>query len=135
MNFPVTLSQPLQELAEKLLIQPQDIEEAFVLGSGAGGQKINKTANCVHLKHLPTGTEVRCQNHRERERNRKDAYVLLIRKIEEQVLGKESKLAQKRFKIRKQKQRRSRRSKEKMLKEKHRRSEIKESRKSPKLDA
>lgn len=29
------------------IVPDEDIEEHFVRGSGAGGQKINKTANCV----------------------------------------------------------------------------------------
>lgn len=32
-----------------------DLEERFVRGSGPGGQKTNKTANCVVLKHIPSG--------------------------------------------------------------------------------
>ncbi len=47
-----------------------DIEESFVRGSGSGGQKINKTSSCVQLKHIPTGTLVRCQETRSREANR-----------------------------------------------------------------
>lgn len=33
----------------------------YVLGSGPGGQSINTTANCVVLKHIPTGIMVKCQ--------------------------------------------------------------------------
>lgn len=36
-------------------INEQDIEEQYVRGSGPGGQAVNKTANCVVLKHTPTG--------------------------------------------------------------------------------
>lgn len=32
-----------------------ELQEQFVRGSGPGGQAVNKTANCVVLKHLPTG--------------------------------------------------------------------------------
>ena len=31
-----------------------DIEEQFVRGHGPGGQAVNKTNNCVVLKHLPS---------------------------------------------------------------------------------
>lgn len=128
MPFPVELSPPLADLAAKLEIRPEDIEEHFIRGAGSGGQKINKTNNCVMLIHRPTGTEVRVQKHREQVKNRKSAYKLLILKIDALKRGKESKLAQKAFKLRKQKQRRSRKSKEKMLREKHQRAEIKEGR-------
>lgn len=131
--FPVELSPDILQKAAKLKIEAEDIEEKFVRGSGAGGQKINKTNNCVQLRHLPTGVEVKCQRHRERERNRASAYKLLVNKIEEVVLGKESEVAQKAFKIRKQKKRRSRKAKEKMLEEKRRRGEVKGLRKRPEL--
>lgn len=48
--------------------------EVFIHGgSGAGGQKINKTNSKVQLKHLPTGIVVTSQVTRSREQNRKDA--------------------------------------------------------------
>ena len=99
-------------------------------GSGAGGQKINKTSSTVRLRHVPTGTEVRMQKHREQSANRASAWKLMILKLDELKRGKESKLQQKIFKLRKQKQRRSRKAKEKMLQEKHQRAEIKEGRKN-----
>ena len=44
----------------KLGIREEDLEETFVRGTGAGGQKINKTSSTVVLVHVPTGLEVRC---------------------------------------------------------------------------
>lgn len=128
-QFPVELKPDILKKAEKLEIKAEDIEEQFVRGSGHGGQKINKTSSTVRLRHLPTGTEVKCQKHREREKNRMSAYKLLINKIEELILGEESEKAKKIFKLKKQKQKRSKRAKEKMLELKKRRSEIKETRK------
>ena len=116
--------------ARALRIFTKDISESFVRGSGSGGQKINKTSSCVLLRHIPTGTEVRCQKHREQSKNRLSAYKLLILKIEERVMGRRSALAAEKFKIKKQKKLRSRRSKEKMLEAKRHRSEIKEMRKN-----
>lgn len=129
MPFPVDLPDPLLALAEDLRVRPEEVEEQFVRGSGKGGQKINKTSSTVHLKHLPTGIEVRMQKHREQSKNRLSAWKLLILKIEELKKAKKSKLAEASFKIRKQKKRRSRKAKEKMLQEKHHRSEIKDARK------
>lgn len=54
-------------------ILERDLEERFVLGSGSGGQKINKTSSCVYLKHRPSGVEVSCQETRSREKNREIA--------------------------------------------------------------
>ncbi len=127
--FPVELPPEWIELAQKLGIHPSDIEEHFIRGSGAGGQKINKTASCVQLKHGPSGVEVKVQKHRERERNRASAYKLLIGKLEAIKMGKKSEAAKRVFKLRKQKQRRSRKSKEKMLKAKKVRSDVKALRK------
>lgn len=129
MQFPVPLPPRFEELARELNIDPSLITEQFIRGSGHGGQKVNKTSSTVLLKHLPTGIEVRMQKHREQHLNRLSAYKLLILKIEEQVKGKKSERAQKIFKLRKQKARRSRKAKETMLQEKHHHSEIKEQRK------
>ncbi len=129
-NFPIILSQKVLDKAKELEISPEDIEEEFVRGSGAGGQKVNKTSSTVFLKHLPTNIFVKVQKHREREKNRISAYKLLISKIEDLKKGKESERAKKIFKIKKQKQRRSKKAKEKVLKAKHERSAIKEIRKN-----
>ena len=59
----------MQRMAE-LGIREQDLEEKFVRGSGRGGQKVNKTNNCVFLKHIPTGIAIKCHIDRSREINR-----------------------------------------------------------------
>jgi len=115
----------LQEQLKHLGIHERDINEHFVRSSGAGGQNVNKVSTCVVLKHLPTGIEVKCQKERSQALNRFLARRILMEKIEKMVLGKKSEAEKKRWKIRKQKQRRSRRAKEKMLSEKHRHAEKK----------
>lgn len=125
MNFPVELPPQVLALAAELNIQPEDIDEFFTRGGGHGGQKINKTASCVELTHRPTGTVVRVQRFREQHLNRIEAYKLLIGKLEERIKGAQSRRRQEIFRVRKQKQRRSRKAKEKMLKEKHHRSSVK----------
>ena len=91
-----------------------------------GGQKTNKTATCVYLKHLPTGIEVKCQKERSQALNRFLARRILVNKIEQMVLGKKSAEQQRIAKIRRQKRKRSKRAKEKMLKFKKKRVEKKE---------
>lgn len=95
---------------ERLEIFEKDIKESFISGSGSGGQKINKTQNCVYLKHLPSGIEVKCQKDRSREANRFFARRELLEKLKEKVLGIPSKKSLLEDKIRKQKKRRLRRS-------------------------
>jgi len=128
MSFPVELAPALIALASELKLNPNDVEESFIRGSGKGGQKINKTASTVQLVHKPTGIEVRMQKHREQSKNRLSAWKLLILKLEEEERGEESQLAREAYKIKKQKQRRSRKSKLKMLDAKHHRGDIKEKR-------
>lgn len=102
----------LNEEMKKLEVFEKDIKESFISGSGSGGQKINKTQNCVYLKHLPTGIEVKCQKDRSREANRFFARRELLDKIKEKVLGIATKKTLAIAKIRKQKERRKRRSQE-----------------------
>jgi len=109
----------------KLGIAESDLTEKFVLGSGKGGQKMNKTSSCVYLKHGPSGTEIKCQRSRSRELNRHFARKELCDRIEEDILGKQSRRQQEIEKIRRQKRRRSRRQKERMLVEKRKQGEKK----------
>lgn len=37
------------------ILKETEIEEQYVRGSGPGGQSVNKTMNCVVLKHMPSG--------------------------------------------------------------------------------
>ena len=100
----------LQERMAHLGIQEADIRERFVHAQGRGGQKVNKTSACVHLRHVPTGIEVKCQESRSRSANRFFARRLLVEKIEEIIMGSESPRAREIERIRKQKKRRSRRA-------------------------
>jgi peptide chain release factor len=100
---------------ETLGIYEEDLIEKFILGSGKGGQKINKTSSCVYLKHIPTNIEVKCQQERSREMNRYYARKELCQRLEEKEKNIQSERQKAAEKIRRQKRRRSRRSKEKML--------------------
>uniref|UniRef100_A0A0A9WH73 Putative peptide chain release factor C12orf65, mitochondrial n=1 Tax=Lygus hesperus TaxID=30085 RepID=A0A0A9WH73_LYGHE len=53
------------------------VREQFIRGSGPGGQKINKTSSCVLLTHVPTGLQVKCQQTRFLQENRKIARKIL----------------------------------------------------------
>ena len=82
--------QALAERMEKLGIREEDIVEKFIRSGGHGGQNVNKVATCVYLKHLPTGTEVKCQQERSQSLNRFLARRILADKIETAIVGKES---------------------------------------------
>src|SRR4030066_1238269 len=117
---------PVSPEKEKLLmvkldslgIHEKDIQESFVRSQGKGGQNVNKVATCVYLKHLPTGIEVKCQQERLQSLNRFLARRILADKIEAAVLGRRSAEEQRIAKIRRQKRKRSKRAKEKMLADK-----------------
>ncbi|HVU17134.1 MAG TPA: peptide chain release factor-like protein [Candidatus Didemnitutus sp.] len=64
-----------------LAVSADDVDERFVLGSGHGGQKIQKTSSSVWLRHRPTGIEVRCQQERSQSVNRELAWGKLAEKI------------------------------------------------------
>jgi len=115
----------------KLGIREEDLVEKFILGSGKGGQKINKTYSCVYLKHIPSEIEIKCQKDRSRELNRYYARKMLCEKLEEIIFREKSEKQQKIEKIRRQKRKRSKRAKEKMLEAKRQHSEKKQLRSKP----
>lgn len=121
----------LQERMTRLGIMDADLLEKFILGSGSGGQKINKTSSCVYLKHLPSGLEVKCQRGRSREDNRYFARREICDRLEQQLSDTKSKQQQLEAKIRRQKQRRSRRQKQKLFESKQIHSTKKNLRKAP----
>ena len=119
----------LAERMKELKIFDEDLEEKFILGSGKGGQKVNKTSSCVALKHIPSGIIIKCQKERSREINRYAARKELCERIEEKELGIRSARQQAFEKIRRQKRKRSKRAKEKMLDNKAHQSTKKTNRK------
>ena len=116
---------------DRLGIQENNLVEKFILGSGSGGQKINKTSSCVYLKHLPTGIEVKCQSDRSRELNRFLARRKLCEGIEAKIFQEKTEQQKLTEKIRRQKQRKTRKQKQKMIEEKRTISEKKSMRRSP----
>jgi peptide chain release factor len=102
----------LQEELSRLEIRADDVVERFIRSRGAGGQKVNKTSSAVYLKHLPTGLEVKMQKDRSQAINRFLAWRLLAEKIREWKEEKDP-FQSEAEKIRKQKNRRLRRTRAK----------------------
>ncbi len=132
-KFPVSSNKEKELLArmKQWNISEDDIEETFVRAQGQGGQKVNKTSSCVMLYHRPTRFRVKCQSERSRAMNRFLARRILLDKVEQKELGKQSKKQQQIEKVRRQKRKRSKRAKEKILKEKKEQSQKKTLRKPP----
>ena len=121
----------LTERMETLHITDADLVEKFILGSGKGGQKLQKTASTVYLKHLPSGLEIKCQYSRSRDDNRYFARERLCEKLHSIISDEKTKEQQRIEKLKRQKKRRSRRSKQKMLDEKSKHGQLKGLRKKP----
>jgi protein subunit release factor B len=121
----------LERRMTSLGIDPGDLFEKFVRGSGAGGQKINKTSNCVFLKHLPSSITIKCQLERSREMNRFLARRELCDQMDAIINGRLSAKTQAIEKLRRQKRQRSRRSKQRSVADKRALSEKKSLRRPP----
>lgn len=103
----------LKERMEVLKVSESDLKETFLHASGPGGQKLNKTATCVQLTHLPTGITVKCGINRSQSINRFLARRILLDKIEKWQKGIVPEEELRRERLRRQKERRARRSKNK----------------------
>jgi peptide chain release factor len=129
--FPVSPekeAQLVQRMAA-LGVHEADLEETFVRSGGHGGQNVNKTSTCVMLFHRRTGLQVKCQATRQQGLNRFLARRLLLDKIEERQRGFVAARRAEIEKIRRQKRKRSRRARERMLANKAHQAEKKEARK------
>ena len=115
-------------------IREPELEEKFILGSGKGGQKVNKTSSCVYLRHRPTELEVKCGQTRFREQNRFLARRELCDRLEARQRREQSARRQEIEKIRRRKRRRSRRQKERMLADKRCQGVKKTRRREPGLE-
>lgn len=121
----------LQERLTEAGLLEKDLEEHFIRSAGHGGQNVNKVNTCVHLTHVPTRLSVKCQKTRSQADNRYFARELLLEKWQATIARQQTKRDREIYKIRKQKKRRSRKLKEKILKEKHHRSKLKIGRQKP----
>jgi protein subunit release factor B len=130
--FPVSLEIEAQLAARMMTlgVREADIKESFVRSGGHGGQNVNKVSTCVMLLHRPTGVQVKCQETRQQGLNRYIARRLLLDKIEEKKNGFVAAQRAEIEKIRRQKRKRSRRAREKMLADKSRHADKKAARRS-----
>lgn len=121
----------IQARLDALGVLAGDVTETFTRGSGAGGQKINKTSSTVVLRHGPTGVEVRCQAERSQAANREKAWGLFCEKLEARVRVAEAERKATAAKARRLNRKRSARQKAILVAEKRRHGETKALRRAP----
>lgn len=121
MDLPTQIEQRLVKLG----VRRPEVREQFVLGTGPGGQKINKTASTVVLRHAGSGIQVRCQAGRSRDANRLQAWTVLCEKLERQREVARARARQEREKQRRRQRPKTPGQKRRMVADKRHRSGIK----------
>lgn len=69
-------------------VTAKDCEWSYTKGTGAGGQKRNKTSSAVHCHHRPSGAHGYSEASRSQHDNKRDAFVKMANTKEFQVWNK-----------------------------------------------
>jgi len=106
-------------------VRPGDCREQFILGSGPGGQKINKTASTVRVAHTVSGIDIRVQSGRSRAANRWLAWKELADRLEAREAGERARVVAEKELARRRRRQKSRGQKAVMIRSKKHRAKIK----------
>lgn len=113
------------ERMAQLGIRQEDLVETFARSSGPGGQHVNKVSTACTIRHLPTGTSVTASDSRSQFTNRKLAMERLLDLFEKRRGEKRQQRLAEISKTRRQKAKRSRGTKRKLVEGKRKRGETK----------
>ena len=123
-----SMKDALRERMKRLRILETDFDETFARSSGPGGQNVNKVSTSVTLKHRPSGLAVTVQDSRSQAINRQLARERLLDALERVRHEKSAALKAAASKIRRQKSKRPRGLKQRILDTKKRRGTVKKGR-------
>jgi len=116
------------ERMAKLGIRAEDLVETFARSSGPGGQNVNKVSTACTIRHVPSGISVTASDSRSQFTNRQFAIERLLDVFEKQRAEKRQQRLAELSKTRRQKAKRSRSTKRKLVEGKRRRGETKKMR-------
>ncbi len=106
-------------------ILADDLVETFARSSGPGGQNVNKVSTACTVRHVPTGVSVTASDSRSQFQNRQLALERLLDVFEKQREEKRQQRLAEISKTRRQKAKRSRGTKRKLVEGKRKRGETK----------
>lgn len=106
-------------------LKPEDLKETFSRSGGPGGQHVNKVSTACTIRHVPTGVSVTASDSRSQSTNRQLALDRLLDAFEQKRAEKRQERLAAASKARRQKAKRSRATKRKLVEGKRRRGETK----------
>ena len=124
-DFPPDTGNMFKDRMAQLGIRAEDLVESFARSSGPGGQHVNKVSTQVTIRHVPTGVSVTVSDSRSQATNRQLALERLLDLFEKRREEKRQQRLAEISKARRQKAKRSRGTKRKLVEGKRKRGETK----------